>query len=228
MRAQALNDEDIFAHEDDEERGHSCDDSDESGEEGSGEENDEENDEERVEVHDEEEEEDEDEEEREPVDRAAAYKAILAADAKQVKMRKRAKAIGVMDDEAEEEDEEVVAGLGDFGFGVVTAGGKEDDNERVEVHDDDFDDIVDDLSDGEAEHDEEADRHRKLVAVEEDKAELDEVSVARSCVPLLSPCYFNAPRWACQRVSAQAPNEKWRPWPPRRASSGGCPRCLPR
>ena len=144
MRAQALNDEDIFAHEDDEERGHSCDDSDESGEEGSGEENDEENDE-----------------------------------------------------------------------------------ERVEARDDDFDDIVDDLSDGEAEHDEEADRHRKLVAVKEDRAKLDEVSVARICVPLLSPCYFNAPRWACQRVSAQAPNEKWRPWPPRRRSVG-CPRCLPR
>lgn len=69
----------------------------------------------------------------------------------------------LMDLEAEEEEEEdMLKGLEDFGFGAVSkagaaaaGGGKggEEDNEDVEVRDDDFENIVDEVSDGEGDED---------------------------------------------------------------------------
>jgi len=62
----------------------------------------------------------------------------------------------MFEDEAEEEDEEEgdgLKGLEDFGFGVVkptgASGGKEDEDEKVTVREDDFENIVDELSDNE-------------------------------------------------------------------------------
>lgn len=70
-----------------------------------------------------------------------------------------------MEDEAEEsEDDERVAGLGDFGF--TSSLNKPDEDEFVEAREDDFDDIVDELSDGEG--DEEAAAKARIKRMMED------------------------------------------------------------
>lgn len=85
-----------------------------------------------------------------------------------------------MEDEAEESDEEgQVAGLGDFGFTRTAKDKDPDEDERVVADEDDFENIVDELSDGEG--DEEAlARARTEMAREEDKAEKAEVCLQQS------------------------------------------------
>jgi hypothetical protein len=65
--------------------------------------------------------------------------------------------MGIFENEAEEEEEEdAVKGLEDFGFGAINASvadDKQGENEDVEVRDDDFENIVDKLSDGEGDED---------------------------------------------------------------------------
>ena len=126
-----------------------------------------------------EEEEEEEEEEKVPVDRTAAYKAELAREAKALKAGRRARKGGLLDEEAEEEEEEAeVAGLGDFGFAVAPkasgANGGEEEDEKVVADEDDFRNIVDDLSDGEG--DEEAgNQARALKNASEDQNDLLEM-----------------------------------------------------
>lgn len=66
------------------------------------------------------------------------------------------KKLGLAEQEAEEEEEEeLVKGLEDFGFGAINpaaAGpnkGDAEEDEKVELREDDFENIVDQLSDGE-------------------------------------------------------------------------------
>ena len=79
----------------------------------------------------------------------------------------------MMDDEAEEEEEEEVAGLGDFGFTKAPSKKKEGEDERVVVRDDDFDNIVDELSDGEGDE-AAAEAARLKMDMKEDKERRDE------------------------------------------------------
>ena len=107
-----------------------------------------------------------------PVDRAAAYKAELAREAKALKARKKARKGGLLDEEAEEEEEEAeVAGLGDFGFSVAPkAVGAGEEDERVVADEDDFENIVDELSDGEGDEDAgKQARARKAAAEDQDE-----------------------------------------------------------
>jgi hypothetical protein len=85
------------------------------------------------------------------VDRNAAYKAALLADARRATKRSH---VGI-EGEAEESDEEDGGqmGLGDFGFGVSSKkpkkGDDPDEKEDLEVTAEDLEAIVDELSDGE-------------------------------------------------------------------------------
>ena len=89
-----------------------------------------------------------------------------------------------MDDEAEEEEEEdQVAGLGDFGFTVASLKvATADEDERVQIRDDAFDNIVDELSDGEGDE-----KLAAQVRIEREKLQgEDEIAEVRSGVgPLL-------------------------------------------
>ncbi|EQC28043.1 hypothetical protein SDRG_14139 [Saprolegnia diclina VS20] len=96
-------------------------------------------------------------------DKAAQFRAMLAAEDANTKQRKRLgqKTSGLVESEAEEEEEDDVlkiGGLGDFGFGVPLAS-TEADKEREEeakaltLQDDDLEHIVDELSDDEKDKD---------------------------------------------------------------------------
>ncbi|KDO24255.1 hypothetical protein SPRG_20872 [Saprolegnia parasitica CBS 223.65] len=96
-------------------------------------------------------------------DKAAQFRAMLAAEDANTKQRKRLgqKTSGLVESEAEEEAEDDVlqiGGLGDFGFGVPVAS-TEADKEREEeakaltLREDDLEHIVDELSDDEKDKD---------------------------------------------------------------------------
>lgn len=85
-----------------------------------------------------------------------------------------------MDDEAEEEEEEEgMAGLGDFGFTRVAQTADKGEDERVEEREDDFENIVDELSDDEGgEADEAAGQQARIKDdLQADLAAKDEVFI---------------------------------------------------
>jgi len=100
--------------------------------------------------------------------RNAAWKAMLQKEAEVAKKMKRQKN-DLVEGEADEEEEEQVAGLEDFGFKVLGSKKKEEEEENdAEADDDDMDHVVDDLSDNEG--DEEAgDSARKAMEKKEEK-----------------------------------------------------------
>ncbi|KAJ1418101.1 hypothetical protein B484DRAFT_397063 [Ochromonadaceae sp. CCMP2298] len=83
---------------------------------------------------------------------------------------RKAKKNTLVDDEAEEEEEEgQQAGLGDFGFGVTSKIRENDDEQNaLKYRKGDFDHIVDQVSDGEGDE-EEGDRARAAMELQEDK-----------------------------------------------------------
>ncbi|GFH62085.1 hypothetical protein CTEN210_18561 [Chaetoceros tenuissimus] len=108
-------------------------------------------------------------------DRNAAWKAMLEKEKAMLKKQKANKS-GLVEAEAEEEeDEEGVAGLEDFGFTVDSKKKSEDEeNEEDNANDDDFENIVDDVSDNEG--DEEAgEAARKALAQREEKLRHKEI-----------------------------------------------------
>jgi hypothetical protein len=117
-------------------------------------------------------------EQAEPVvkDRAAAYRAQLMAEQESIK-RKRATDQGFVDDQAEESDEEqeMQAGLGDFGFGVKhkteEEKAREEDARIGDVNEDDLEGVVDELSDDEADGEEDIAALAAKMAHERDQAE---------------------------------------------------------
>ena len=108
-------------------------------------------------------------------DRNAAWKAMLEKEKAMLKKQKANKS-GLVEAEAEEEeDEEGVAGLEDFGFTVDNKKKSGDEeNEEDNPDDDDFENIVDDVSDNEG--DEEAgEAARKALALKEEKLRHKEI-----------------------------------------------------
>lgn len=108
-------------------------------------------------------------------DRNAAWKAMLEKEKAMLKKQKANKS-GLVEAEAEEEeDEEGVAGLEDFGFTVDNKKKSEDEeNEEDNPDEDDFENIVDDVSDNEG--DEEAgEAARKALALKEEKLRHKEI-----------------------------------------------------
>ena len=97
----------------------------------------------------------------------AAWKAMLEKE-KQLLKKQKSLRKGQIDDEAEEEEEEEgVTGLEDFGF-TVKSNNKEDEDDDNEADDEDLENVVDDVSDGEG--DEEAgDNARKELQAREEK-----------------------------------------------------------
>jgi hypothetical protein len=85
--------------------------------------------------------------------RNAAWKAMLEKEAETVKRMKKRRG-GLVEEEADEEEEENIIGLEDFGFTVNKKKTNEDDEEGADdVHDDDLENIVDELSDNEGDED---------------------------------------------------------------------------
>ncbi len=103
----------------------------------------------------------------------ARWKAMLEKE-KQILKRQKALRKGQIDDEAEEEEEdEGVAGLEDFGF-ALKSDKKQDEENDDEADEEDFENIVDEVSDGEG--DEEAgDEARKELQIREEKMRHKEV-----------------------------------------------------
>ncbi|EWM26694.1 hypothetical protein Naga_100001g59 [Nannochloropsis gaditana] len=129
--------------------------------------------------------EEQDEETGEPRDRAAAYRAMIEADRRNAKRQKKLRKKGLVELEAEEEEEEeVLKGLEDFGFGAVNdlggdggaaaAAKRREENEDVVVREDDFEGIVDEVSEGEGDDDAFHDFAAQK-EVEADKEQLQEV-----------------------------------------------------
>ncbi|RHY32158.1 hypothetical protein DYB32_002806 [Aphanomyces invadans] len=116
-------------------------------------------------------------------DKAANYRAILAADEAAESGRRRDKQSGgllnLVESEAEEEEEEDVlkiGGLGDFGFGVAAPKPVEKERETeadLALREDDLDNIVDELSDDEKNKD--ADDYFRERMEAEDKQQVSEV-----------------------------------------------------
>ena len=99
----------------------------------------------------------------------AAWQAMLKKEAEMLKRQKK-RGNGLVEAEAdEEEDEEGVAGLEDFGFAVNDKKkGDEEEEEPDGIDEDDLENVVDDLSDNEG--DEEAGEHaRRDMAAREEK-----------------------------------------------------------
>ncbi len=106
--------------------------------------------------------------------RNAAWKAMLEKEKQMLKKQKLLRQGKAIDDEAEEEEEEEgVAGLEDFGF-TVESKKKEGEDDIDDADEEDFENIVDEVSDGEG--DEEAgEKARKLLQVKEEKLRHKEV-----------------------------------------------------
>eukprot|EP00550_Attheya_septentrionalis_P013169 CAMPEP_0198305260 /NCGR_PEP_ID=MMETSP1449-20131203/57818_1 /TAXON_ID=420275 /ORGANISM="Attheya septentrionalis, Strain CCMP2084" /LENGTH=1320 /DNA_ID=CAMNT_0044007793 /DNA_START=191 /DNA_END=4150 /DNA_ORIENTATION=- len=116
---------------------------------------------------------------KEKKDRNAGWKAMLQKEAEMLKKQKgkRNNGKGLVEAEAdEEEDEEGVAGLEDFGFAVKKKNKDDDDEEADDVaNEDDLANVVDDVSDDEGDEDageegrkiqdakEEKDRHKEIM-----------------------------------------------------------------
>lgn len=108
--------------------------------------------------------------------RNSLWKEMLKREAEMVKKMKKRRGDLVEVEAEEEEEEEAVAGLEDFGFTVNTKKSPDDDdeNENIDADEEDFENIVDDLSDNEG--DEEAgEAARKAMALKEDKLRHKEI-----------------------------------------------------
>jgi len=108
--------------------------------------------------------------------RNAAWKAMLKKEAENLKKQKanRGKNNLVEMEAEEEEEEEGVAGLEDFGFTVQPKKKDDDEEENDDADDEDFENIVDDVSDNEG--DEEAgDSARKALTLKEEKLKHKEI-----------------------------------------------------
>lgn len=119
-------------------------------------------------------------------DRAAVFRELLRAEAKESRRRKRlvkGGGVGFVESEAEEDEEEDVlkiGGLGDFGFGVPqakTQESKEAEEERnaLKLRDDDLEHIVDDLSDDEQAQQQDLDEIFRKEQEEQDRDQVKEV-----------------------------------------------------
>lgn len=99
----------------------------------------------------------------------SAWQAMLKKEAEMLKKQKGRKSNGMLDMEAdEEEDEEGVMGLEDFGFAAPDKKKDDDDEGDDQLDDDDLENVVDDLSDNEG--DEEAgEAARRAAAAREEK-----------------------------------------------------------
>ena len=85
-------------------------------------------------------------------DRNAAWKAILQREARRAKNLKNRKGSELVDAEADEEEEEEIAGLEDFGFSLNKKSKGDDDDEDIQadgLDDEDLKHIVDEVSDDE-------------------------------------------------------------------------------
>lgn len=107
--------------------------------------------------------------------RNSAWREMLKREAAKAKKLKRRNG-EMIDDEADEEEEEEIVGLEDFGFAMHKKKKKDDDDNDVddEVNEDDLENVVDDVSDGEGDEDagEEA---RKAMEVREEKERHKEI-----------------------------------------------------
>ena len=104
--------------------------------------------------------------------RNAAWKALLEKDAAQAK-RMKARKSGLVEDEADEEEDEQQAGLEDFGF-TVHKKKKEDEENEDDYNEDDLKGVVDDLSDDEGDEDA-GERARKALEKQEEKERHKEI-----------------------------------------------------
>jgi hypothetical protein len=134
--------------------------------------------------HDEEEDEADEPQEKTPRDKAAAFRQMLQAEAKQERKRKRLRnGDNFVESEADEDDEEDVlkiGGLGDFGFGVPQAASKEakdaeDERNALKMREDDLEGIVDDLSDDERNQAQDLDEIYRRELEEQDRQQVKEV-----------------------------------------------------
>lgn len=107
-------------------------------------------------------------EKQEKKDRNAGWKAMLEHEAK--KMKKSKVRNDFLETEADEEEEEEVAGLEDFGFSVHKKKDKDDDEDAVddEINADDLKHVVDDVSDDEGDE-ETGEKMRVAMAQKEEK-----------------------------------------------------------
>lgn len=110
---------------------------------------------------------------KEKVDRAAAYRDLIQKDEQANKQFKKAKKSSLVEVEAEEEEEDQ-QGLGDFGFKISSSTLKEGESERVVANEDDFENIVDDLSDNEGD-DDAGDLKRRAQLAKEDQDAKEEI-----------------------------------------------------
>jgi hypothetical protein len=105
----------------------------------------------------------------------SAWQAMLKKEAEMLKKQKGKKSNGMLEMEAdEEEDEEGVMGLEDFGFAAPDKKKDDDDEGDDQLDDDDLENVVDDLSDNEG--DEEAgEAARRAAAAREEKERHKEI-----------------------------------------------------
>ena len=105
----------------------------------------------------------------------SAWQAMLKKEAEMLKKQKGKKSNGMLEMEAdEEEDEEGVMGLEDFGFAAPDKKKDDDDEGEDQLDDDDLENVVDDLSDNEG--DEEAgEAARRAAAAREEKERHKEI-----------------------------------------------------
>jgi len=101
-------------------------------------------------------------------ERNAAWKAMLEREAKQLKKRKGNNEF--LETEADEEEEEEVAGLEDFGFSVHKKKAQDDDEDAIddEINAEDLKHVVDDVSDDEGDE-ETGEKMRIALAQKEEK-----------------------------------------------------------
>jgi hypothetical protein len=104
--------------------------------------------------------------------RNSAWKAMLEKEAAQAKKMKSSKS-GWVEDEADEEEDEQVAGLEDFGFSVYKKK-KEDEDIEDEINEEDLKHVVDEVSDDEGDEDA-GEKARKAMEQQEEKERHKEI-----------------------------------------------------
>jgi hypothetical protein len=107
--------------------------------------------------------------------RNSAWRAMLQKEAERLKKKSKRKG-EMIDDEADEEEEEAIAGLEDFGFAMHKTKKADDDEDNAaadELNEDDLDNVVDDLSDGEGDEDAGEEARQAMEAREEKERHKD-------------------------------------------------------
>ena len=100
--------------------------------------------------------------------RNSAWQAMLKKEAEQLKKMKKRSGGDWVEDEADEEEEDEVAGLEDFGFTVKKKKDADDEDVADDMDEDDLKHVVDDLSDDEGDEDA-GEKARKLMEQKEEK-----------------------------------------------------------